>query len=131
MLDAAAGRRDCLTVFGSNYKTHDGTCLRDYVHTADLAQAHLLALRRLERGGESGAFNLGLGKGFSVFEVIKAAERVTGRKIPVKLSPRRAGDPAALVASSALARKVLGWKPRYAKLETIIAHAWQWHRKKA
>ena len=130
VLDAAIGRRNCITVFGANYKTPDGTCLRDYVHTADLAQAHLLALRRLERGGKSGAFNLGNGKGFSVFEVIKTAENVTGRKIPVKLAPRRLGDPAALVASSALARKVLGWKAKYIALETIIAHAWQWHKKK-
>ncbi len=129
VLDAAAGRRECITVFGSSYKTPDGTCLRDYVHTADLAQAHLLALRRLERGGESGVFNLGNGKGFSVLEVIKAAEKVTGRKIPVKLAPRRAGDPAILVASSSLARRVLGWKPEYAALETIIDHAWRWHKK--
>ena len=129
VLDAAAGRKEYITVFGSNYKTPDGTCLRDYVHTVDLAQAHLLSLRRLERGGESGAFNLGNGKGFSVLEVIKAAERVTGRKVPVKLAPRRAGDPAILVASSSLARRVLGWKPEYAALETIIDHAWQWHKK--
>ena len=129
VLDAACGKRPCITVFGSDYKTPDGTCLRDYIHTADLAQVHLLALRRLEKGGESGAFNLGNGKGFSVLRVIKTAEKVTGLKIPVKLSARRAGDPAVLVASSALARRVLGWKPQYASLETIIRHAWNWHKK--
>lgn len=130
-LDAAAGRRKNLKVFGGDYKTPDGTCLRDYVHVTDLAQAHLLALKRLERGGKSGAFNLGNGKGFSVLEVIKTAEKVTGRKIAVVTAPRRAGDPAALVASSALIKRELGWKPGYASLETIISTAWAWHKKRA
>ena len=129
VLDAAMGRRPCIKVFGSDYGTRDGTCLRDYVHVADLASAHLLALRYLDKGGKSADFNLGNGLGFSVLEVIKAAGRVTGLKIPVKLSPRRPGDPAALVASSALARKVLGWRPRHAGIETIIRHAWAWHKK--
>lgn len=129
VLDAAIGRRDCVKVFGSNYQTPDGTCLRDYVHTVDLAQAHLLALRRLESGGKSGVFNLGNGKGFSVLQVIKMAERVAGKKIPVKLVARRAGDPARLVASSLRANRVLGWKPECSGLETIISHAWKWHKK--
>lgn len=131
VLDAAAGRRTCIKVFGGDYKTPDGTCLRDYIHVTDLAQAHLLALRRLERGGSSMAFNLGNGKGFSVLEVIKAARRVTGLEVPVKMAPRRAGDPAALVASSSLIRRELGWRPEYAGLETIIDHAWRWHKHQA
>ncbi|PKM98986.1 MAG: UDP-glucose 4-epimerase GalE [Elusimicrobia bacterium HGW-Elusimicrobia-3] len=129
VLDAAAGRRPYIKVFGGNYKTPDGTCLRDYVHVADLAQAHLLALRCLERGEGGGAFNLGNGNGFSVLEVIEMAEKVTGLKIPVKMVPRRAGDPAALVASSLRIQRNLGWKPQYNSLETIIRHAWAWHRK--
>ena len=129
VLDVAAGRRTCINVFGGDYGTPDGTCLRDYIHVTDLAQAHLLALRRLEAGGESRAFNLGNGKGFSVRQVIDAVEKVTGRRVSVKMGPRRAGDPAALVASSALIKRELGWKPRYPGLETIIAHAWNWYRK--
>ena len=129
VLDAAAGRRKDIKVFGCNYKTHDGTCVRDYVHVTDLASAHLLALRYLERGGSSGGFNLGNGKGFSVLEVIKVAEKVSNKKIKIKIVPRRPGDPAALVASSSYARRVLGWKPEYTNLETIITHAWQWHKK--
>ncbi len=128
-LDAAAGRGKGLKVFGGDYKTPDGTCLRDYIHVMDLAQAHLLALKYLEKGGKSGGFNLGNGKGFSVREVISVAEKITGRKIITVMAPRRAGDPAVLVASSSKARKVLGWTPKYAALETIITHAWQWHRK--
>jgi len=128
-LDAAAGKRKDIKVFGGDYKTPDGTCVRDYVHVADLASAHLLALRYLERGGTNGGFNLGNGKGFSVLQVIKTAEKVSGKKIAVKMVPRRSGDPAALVASSARAHRILGWKPQYSSLETIIAHAWQWQRK--
>ena len=128
-LDAAAGMRDGIKVFGGNYPTSDGTCVRDYIHVADLAQAHLLALRYLEKDGASGGFNLGNGKGFSVLDVIKTAEKVTGRKIQVKMAPRRPGDPAALVGSSARARRVLGWRPGRFKLETIIADAWKWHQK--
>lgn len=128
VLDAVTGRRSCVRVFGSDYKTPDGTCLRDYIHVADLASAHIQAFKYLQKGGKSGVFNLGNGRGFSVLDVIKAAELVTGTKIPVKMSPRRPGDPAGLVASSAKARKVLGWRPRYAGIETIIKHAWQWHK---
>jgi len=130
VLDAAAGLRREIKVFGSSYKTPDGTCVRDYVHVADLALAHLLALRYLQQGGQSGGFNLGNGKGFSVLKVIKTVEKVTGKKIKVQMAPRRAGDPAALVASAARARKALGWRPQYASLETIIKHAWDWHKVK-
>lgn len=129
VLDAAMGRRKNIKVFGGNYKTHDGTCVRDYIHVVDLASAHMLALRYLERGGSSGGFNLGNGKGFSVLEVIKIAEKVSNKKIKIKIVPRRSGDPAALVASSLHARTVLGWKPEYTNLETIISHAWQWQKK--
>lgn len=128
-LDAAAGLRKDIKVFGDDYPTPDGTCLRDYIHVDDLASAHHLALRYLEKGGASGGFNLGNGKGFSVLQVIRTAEKVTGAKIPVVMSPRRPGDPPALVGSAARARRVLGWKPGRCKLETIIADAWRWHKK--
>ena len=129
VLQAAAGLRPAINVFGTDYRTPDGTCVRDYVHVADLAQAHLLALKYLERGGAGTGFNLGNGKGFSVKQVISAARKVTGNDIPVKFVARRAGDPAVLVAGSARARRVLGWRPRHAKLESIIADAWRWQRK--
>ncbi len=131
VLDAAAGLRKEIKVFGGNYPTPDGTCVRDYIHVADLAQAHLRALRYLGKGGASGGFNLGNGKGFSVLEVIKTAEDVTGRKIRVKMAPRRPGDPPALVGSAARARRILGWRPVRFKLETIIADAWKWHLKRS
>lgn len=129
-LDVAAGLRRDVKVFGSDYPTPDGTCVRDYIHVSDLASAHLLALQYLERGGINGGFNLGNGKGFSVLDVIRTAEKVSGKKIRVKMAPRRAGDPPALVASPSRARRVLGWRPVSPGLETIITHAWQWHRKK-
>jgi UDP-glucose 4-epimerase len=128
-LRAANGRLPHLTVFGADYPTPDGTCIRDYVHVCDLADAHLLALDYLDRGGESRAFNLGNGGGFSVKQVIESVERVTGRQVPVSHGPRRAGDPAVLVADATLARSTLGWQPRYADLDTIVAHAWAWERK--
>lgn len=131
VLQAASGRRPAITVFGRDYDTPDGTCIRDYIHVADLCQAHLLALERLAAGGESVAYNLGNGNGFSVQEVIGAARRVTGREITVYEGPRRAGDPARLVADSARARAELGWDPQLASLEVIIAHAWAWERKTA
>lgn len=127
VLDAVSGKRPFLKVFGDDYKTPDGTCLRDYVHVSDLAQAHLLAARYLDNGGQSAAFNLGNGKGFSVFEVMKAVERVTGHRVPYLVAPRRPGDPPHLVASSSKAQKVLGWKPKYAAIEKIISTAWAWH----
>ncbi|MDD4004278.1 MAG: UDP-glucose 4-epimerase GalE [Elusimicrobiaceae bacterium] len=129
ILDAAAGLRKEITIFGTDYPTPDGTCVRDYIHVTDLARAHLLALDYLEKGGASDAFNLGNGKGFSVREVIKATEKVTGRTIAVKETGRRAGDPARLIGSSAKAKKMLGWEPRYPELEKIIETAWRWHRK--
>lgn len=127
-LQAAAGRRPNITIFGRDYDTPDGTCIRDYVHVADLCQAHLLALEQLWSGTGSAAYNLGNGAGFSVQEVIAAASRVTGCPIPVAYSERREGDPAKLVADSRLAQQALGWAPRYAELETIIAHAWRWEQ---
>lgn len=129
VLDAAAGRRADIAVFGEDYDTPDGTCLRDYVHVADLADAHVLALRRLLAGGTTQVFNLGNGNGFSVREVIAAAGRVTGREIAVRRGERRAGDPPVLVADSRRAKSELGWKPRRAALETQIADAWRWHQR--
>lgn len=127
ILKVALGQMESLGVFGDDYDTPDGTCIRDYVHVSDLAGAHLLALEYLRNGGASGVFNLGSARGFSVKEMIEAAEKVTGRTIKREIKARRAGDPARLVADSSRARKVLGWKPSYDKLEDIIATAWNWH----
>lgn len=129
VLQAASSRREAITVFGRDYDTPDGTCIRDYVHVSDLVDAHALALDYLQQGGESAAFNLGNGNGFSVQAVIDAARRVTGRVIPVVDAPRRPGDPPRLVADASQAHSVLGWQPRYADLETIVAHAWAWEKK--
>lgn len=128
VLQAASGSRESVQVFGRDYDTPDGTCIRDYVHVADLCEAHLLALDRLLQGGASAAFNLGNGNGFSVQQVIDTACETTGKDIPVKDAPRREGDPARLVADATLARKELGWNPCYEKLETIVRHAWQWEK---
>ncbi len=128
ILQVPNGRRDHISVFGNDYPTKDGTCVRDYIHVSDLAQAHILALDYLMNGGESDVFNLGNGVGFTVNEVIDVARKVTGHPIPAEVCPRRAGDPAQLVASSEKAKKVLGWKPKYDDLETIVASAWAWHR---
>ncbi len=122
------GAKRPLTIFGDDYPTQDGTCIRDYVHVSDLCSAHLLALKYLKAGGKSDLFNLGNGKGFSVKQVVGAAERVLGVKVPVKISPRRPGDPARIVASAAKAKKVLGWKPRL-NLDQIIRTAWEWECK--
>jgi UDP-glucose 4-epimerase len=127
ILSAALGERPHVTVFGRDYATPDGTCIRDYIHVNDLATAHLAALEHLVRGGESGAFNLGTGHGYSVAEVIAACERVTGRRIPVQYGDRRAGDPPSLVASSERAQRTFGWAPTRSSLETIVRDAWNFH----
>jgi UDP-glucose-4-epimerase GalE len=119
-----------ITVFGDDYDTADGTCIRDYIHVNDLAQAHILALERLLDGGPSDHFNVGTGTGHTVLEVIRAAEEVTGEKVPYVVGPRRAGDPPALVAASDRLRDTLGWRPRYADLKTIVEHAWNFARKR-
>lgn len=126
VLQAASGRRPSISVFGRDYDTPDGTCVRDYIHIQDLCSAHWLALQSLMNGADSQSYNLGNGNGFSVQEVIDTAERVTGRKIPVVDGPRRDGDPARLVADSRLAQENLDWQPQYADLATIIEHAWKW-----
>lgn len=127
VLFAAQGKRPHISVFGNDYPTPDGTCLRDYIHVADLASAHLAALDYLDEGNDSTAINLGNGQGYSVLEVIEAARKVTGRDIRVKIEPRRTGDPSRLVADASRAREVLGWQPRYPSLEEIIGSAWKWH----
>ena len=126
VLQAISGKRSEITVFGRDYDTHDGTCVRDYIHVVDLCSAHSLALSRLMKTNESRQYNLGNGAGFSVDEVIRTAELVTGSKVKVVEGPRREGDPAVLVADATLARQELGWNPVYFDLDTIIAHAWQW-----
>ncbi|MDI1428756.1 UDP-glucose 4-epimerase GalE [Polyangium sorediatum] len=131
VLSAALGKRPSIRIFGEDYDTSDGTCIRDYIHVSDLADAHVLGLAYLLGGGASTAVNLGNGRGFSVKEVIAAATRVTGRPIAVEKAERRPGDSPVLVGSSARARKLLGWSPRYPDLETILAHAWAWHQRKA
>ena len=142
MLDAASGRREAITVFGTDWPTPDGTCIRDFVHVADLAEAHVLGLGwLLARGGDEGgdggdgdggggplALNLGSGTGHSVRAVIAAARAVTGADIPVIEGPRRPGDPARLVSGSGLARQVLGWRPRRSGLDSMVADAWAWHQ---
>ena len=128
ILQVANGKRDQINIFGNDYPTRDGTCVRDYIHVCDLAQAHVLALQYLMESGKSDVFNLGNGVGFTVREVVDVARTVTGHPIPEVLCPRRAGDPAQLVASSDKARSVLGWKPVYDSLETIVETAWAWHR---
>ena len=129
VLDAAIGRREDIKVFGTDYDTPDGTCVRDYIHVTDLADAHVLALKYLMDGKESQCFNLGNGKGFSVKEVIDAAKKITGIDFKVTNADRRAGDPPILVADAKLAREILDWKPQYADLETIVSSAWKWHQK--
>ena len=128
ILQVANGQRRQLSIFGEDYDTKDGTCVRDYIHVCDLARAHILALDYLLQGGESDVFNLGNGVGFTVKEVIDVSRRVTGHPIPAEICPRRAGDPARLVASSEKARRVLGWEPRFADPETIVTTAWNWHK---
>jgi UDP-glucose 4-epimerase len=131
VLKAAQKELDHVTVFGNDYPTDDGTCVRDYIHVSDLGDAHALALDYLRNGGSSTAINLGNGQGYSVLEVIHAAQDVTGREIPTEIEGRRAGDPSHLVADSSKARHVLGWRPQHAELATIISSAWEWHTKSA
>ena len=128
ILQVPNGKRDFISIFGDDYYTKDGTCIRDYIHVTDLAQAHILAMDYLMNGGESNIFNLGNGVGFTVKEVIDTAREVTGHPIPAKTTPRRAGDPAQLIASSEKARRVLGWHPEHADLREIIETAWNWHK---
>ncbi len=129
ILQAALGQREQLDIFGDDYNTPDGTCIRDYIHVVDLACAHILALKGLREGKDSSIINLGNGTGFSVKEVLQAAREVTGIDIKSRISPRRAGDPAILVASSQKAKETLSWKPQYDDLKAIIETAWNWHRK--
>jgi UDP-glucose 4-epimerase len=129
ILQAAQGKRESIKLFGTDYPTADGTCVRDYIHVSDLISAHLLALDYLRKGGVSNAFNLGNGEGFSVRQVIDAAKEVTGLPISIVEDARRGGDPAVLIASSKKAMEVLGWRPEHAQLKDIIASAWNWHTK--
>lgn len=128
ILQVPNGKRSQISVFGTDYSTRDGTCVRDYIHVTDLAQAHILALDYLMAGGKNDVFNLGNGVGFTVKEVIDVARKVTGHPIPAQECPRREGDPAQLVASSDKAKMILGWKPRFDDLETIVTTAWNWHK---
>lgn len=128
ILQVPNGKRETISIYGTDYDTPDGTCIRDYIHVTDLAQAHILAVQYLNNGGESDIFNLGNGIGYSVREVIETARKVTGHPIPITETPRRAGDPARLVASSDKAKTILVWKPVHDSLEEIIASAWNWHK---
>ena len=129
LLSVASGRRDHVDLYGTDYATRDGTCVRDYIHVSDLAAAHILALEGLVRGNlPSGAFNLGNGAGYSNLEVIEAVRRVTGHPVPVRTGPRRPGDPAALVASAARIQQTLGWRAHYPGIDEIVASAWAWHQ---
>lgn len=128
ILDVALGKRDKIMIFGDDYNTEDGSCIRDYIHVSDLASAHSLALERLMGGGESRIYNLGNGTGFSVKEMIEIARKVTGHPIPAEVAPRRSGDPAVLIASSDKAVEDLHWMPQFNSVETIIETAWKWHK---
>lgn len=127
ILQVPLGQREAISVFGDDYDTKDGTCVRDYIHVTDLAQAHILAVKYLMEGNESNIFNLGNGVGFTVKEVIETAKKATGKDIKAVMDERRAGDPAQLIASSEKAKTILGWKPEHADLEEIISSAWKWH----
>lgn len=129
VLQVASGRREAIKVFGRDYDTPDGTCIRDYIHVNDLCDVHVLALENLFSGGCSARYNLGNGAGFSVQEIIESARRVTGKEILVEESPRRTGDPARLIADSKAAREQLGWQPKYDDIDTIVSHAWAWEQK--
>ena len=128
ILQVPLGKREFISIFGDDYETHDGTCIRDYIHVTDLADAHILAVHKLREGSESNIYNLGSGNGFTVKEMIEAARKVTEHEIPAKVCERRAGDPAKLVASSEKARRELGWNPKYENVEDMISSAWNWHK---
>lgn len=128
ILQVPNGKREYISIFGDDYDTKDGTCVRDYIHVTDLAQAHILAVKYLQKGNSSDIFNLGNGIGFTVKEVVDCARKVTGHPIHAKITPRRAGDPAQLIASSEKAKEILGWKPEHNSLEEIISTAWNWHK---
>lgn len=128
ILQTALGQREFIGIYGDDYPTEDGTCIRDYIHVTDLADAHVLALEKTMEENKSRTYNLGNGKGFSVKEVVEMARKVTGQPIPAKIQPRRAGDPSTLIASSEKIMKELGWQPRYNSLEDVIASAWVWHK---
>ena len=128
ILQVPLGKREFISIFGDDYETHDGTCIRDYIHVTDLADAHILAVHKLREGSESNIYNLGSGNGFTVKEMIEAARKVTEHEIPAKVCERRAGDPAKLVASSEKARRELGWYPKYENVEDMISSAWNWHK---
>ena len=128
ILQVPLGKREFISIFGDDYETHDGTCIRDYIHVTDLADAHILAVHKLREGSESNIYNLGSGNGFTVKEMIEAARKVTEHEIPAKVCERRAGDPAKLVASSEKARRELGWVPKHENVEDMISSAWNWHK---
>lgn len=128
ILQVPLGKRDFISIYGDDYDTHDGTCIRDYIHVIDLADAHILAVEKLRAGFESNIYNLGSGNGFTVKEMIEAARKVTKHPIPAKICERRAGDPAKLVASSEKARKELNWQPKLENVEAMISSAWKWHQ---
>jgi UDP-glucose 4-epimerase len=130
VLQTALGKRSSISIFGTDYPTPDGTCIRDYIHVTDLANAHILGLEYLLQGGTSTVFNLGNGNGFSVREVIAAGEEVTGNNIPITECDRRPGDPPILIGSSEKAKKILGWQPVYPDIKEIVSHAWNWHQKR-
>ena len=130
VLQTALGQRESISIFGIDYDTPDGSCIRDYIHVLDIAQAHILALKYLLQDRQTDVFNLGNGNGFSVKEVIEAARKITGREIKSEISDRRPGDPPSLVGSGQKAQEILGWQPAYANLDDIITHAWQWHQQR-
>lgn len=128
VLQVPLGKRSFISVFGNDYNTKDGTCIRDYIHVVDLIDAHILALKYLTNGGSSHIFNLGSSEGYSVKEIIEAARKITGHPIPEKIGERRKGDPSVLIASSEKAKKILGWQPKHTNIEEIIKTAWNWHK---
>ncbi len=128
VLQVALGQRESISIFGEDYPTKDGTCIRDYIHVEDLIDAHILALKYLQNGGESNIFNLGSSNGFSVKEIVEAARAVTGHELPAKIAPKRSGDPSTLIASSEKAGRILGWRPKRTSIQNIITDAWKWHQ---